>query len=93
MCSLSQQSSAWSVYIIECSDGTLYTGITTDVKRRFEEHSGTSRGAKYFNAKQPVNILYQEHGHTRSSASKREAQIKALTRAQKQALILTLSTG
>ena len=73
----------WTVYIIRCSDGSLYTGITTDLRRRFEEHSGRVRGARYFNGRQPESIIYSESGHSRSSASRREAAIKKLTRADK----------
>lgn len=76
----------WQVYIILCSDKTLYTGITTDISRRFEQHA-SGRGAKYFRGRQPVRVVYQESGHTRSSASRREAEIKTLTRTEKCDLI------
>ena len=78
----------WYVYIIEASDHSLYTGITTDPERRFLEHSGNTKNAKYFNGKKPLRIAYQETGHNRSSASKRESQIKKFTRDKKIALIL-----
>ena len=77
----------WSVYIIEASDGSFYTGITTDVERRFAEHAGSRKGAKFFNGKHPVRLLFKENGHNRSSASKREAQIKSMTRLQKERLL------
>ncbi len=77
----------WSVYIIEANDNSYYTGIATDVERRFEEHSGTVCGAKYFNGRTPLKVIYEEGGHTRSSASKREAEIKKLSRRQKIMLI------
>ena len=77
----------WSVYMIEVSDGSFYTGISTDVERRFEEHSKGKKGAKFFNGKKPIKILYQENNHNRSSASKREAQIKAMTRLQKEKML------
>ena len=77
----------WNVYIIEASDGSFYTGITTDVERRFEEHAMGKKGAKFFNGKSPVRILYQENNHNRSTASKREAQIKAMTRLQKENML------
>ena len=67
----------WQVYIILCSDNTLYTGITTDIKRRFAQHA-SGRGAKYFRGRQPVQVTFQEEGHTRNSAGRREAEIKAL---------------
>ena len=78
----------WKVYIIRCSDGTLYTGITTDMERRFRQHAA-GNGAKYFRGRQPEQVVYLENDHTRSSAGKREAEIKALTRAQKDSLVLT----
>jgi len=77
----------WNVYIIEASDGSYYTGISTNVERRFDEHSNGKKGAKFFNGKNPVRILYQENNHSRSSASKREAQIKAMTRMQKEKML------
>ena len=76
----------WQVYIIRCSDDSLYTGITLDVERRMTEHGG-ARGAKYFRGKRPHQLVYLEDGHTRSSACRREAAIKKLTRAAKLRLI------
>lgn len=76
----------WLVYIILCSDDTFYTGITTDLQRRFDQHA-SGRGAKYFRGRQPLRAVYQENGHTRSSAGRRELEIKALTRAEKITLI------
>ena len=76
----------WYVYIILCSDNSLYTGITTDVERRFQQHAD-GIGAKYFRGRQPAQVVYQEGGHTRSTASKRELEIKTLTRAEKLALV------
>ena len=78
----------WLVYIILCSDDTLYTGITTDLQRRFDQHAA-GQGAKYFRGRQPLQIVYQESGHTRSSASKRELEIKALSRPEKSILIFS----
>ena len=77
----------WSVYIIEASDTSFYTGITTDVERRFEEHMQCRKGAKYFNGRKPISVVYREHGHSRSSASRREAEIKKLSRSEKEFLI------
>jgi len=74
------------VYILECNDGSLYTGITTDVARRFKEHVA-GVGAKYTKARTPVRIAYQEKHPDRSSASKREAEIKGYTRERKMAVI------
>lgn len=73
----------WLVYMIESSDGSLYTGITTDIGRRFEEHRSGRRGAKYFNGRRPQTLVFLEGGHTRSTASRREAAIKAMNRVDK----------
>ncbi len=70
----------WCVYMIEASDGSLYTGITTDIQRRFREHSTGRRGARYFNGRSPEAVVFLETGHSRSSASRREAEIKSLNR-------------
>ena len=83
----------WSLYIIEASDASLYTGITTDVERRFDEHSQGPRGARYFNGRNPLRIVYREDGHSRSSASRREAEIKKLSRGAKQQLIAGANQG
>ena len=77
---------SWQVYIIHCSDSTFYTGITTDIERRFSQHA-EGRGAKYFRGRQPVQVVYQESGHTRSTAGTRELEIKALARSEKHVLI------
>ncbi len=77
----------WSLYIIETNDNSYYTGITTDVERRFAEHAIGKQGAKYFNGRTPVSVVYREDGHTRSSASKREAEIKKLSHREKEQLI------
>jgi len=80
----------WQVYIILCTDNSLYTGITTDLERRFRQHAD-SQGAKYFRGRRPGEVVYLECGHTRSSASKREAAIKKLLRADKLRLIASNS--
>ena len=76
----------WQVYIVLCSDDSLYTGITTDLDRRLAQHAG-GRGAKYFRGRQPVKVLYLEIRHTRNSATRREAQIKKMTHDEKYVLI------
>ncbi len=81
------KSDFWYVYIIQATDGSLYTGITTDIQRRFNEHLSSKQGAKYFQGRTPQKIVYAEDGHDRSSASKREAEIKKLRREQKLLLI------
>jgi putative endonuclease len=77
----------WSVYIIETSAGTLYTGISTDVERRFSEHAAGTRGARFFRVRKPAAVVYVEGGHTRASAARREAAIKRLNRARKLEMI------
>lgn len=77
----------WTVYIIRCDDESLYTGVTVDLQRRFAEHQGHGRGAKYFNGRTPSQVVYSEIGHTRSSACRREAVIKRLSREEKLRLI------
>ena len=76
----------WQVYILLCSDNSLYTGITTNMPRRFRQHL-QGRGAKYFRGRQPLQVVYLEADHSRSSASKREAQIKMMPRAEKDLLL------
>lgn len=75
-----------TVYIVRCSDDTLYTGYTTDVKRRVLEHN-QQRGAKYTRGRTPVTLVYTEFHPSRSQALKREHEIKALSRLGKLALI------
>ena len=76
----------WFVYILECADGSLYTGITTDISRRVAEHKqGT--GAKYTMSHPVKECVYQEACGSRSLALKREVEIKKLSRARKLALI------
>ena len=76
----------WFVYMIICSDQSLYTGITTDPERRFREHV-TGCGAKYFRGRQPVRMVYLELRPDRSDATKRELEIKRLNRTGKCVLI------
>ncbi|CAI6166696.1 MAG: hypothetical protein SPLUMA2_SPLUMAMAG2_01345 [uncultured Sulfurimonas sp.] len=78
---------AYFVYILKCSDDTLYTGITTDLKRRVDEHNNSDKGAKYTKLRRPVSLMYSEMSEDRSSASKREYVIKKLNRKGKLELI------
>lgn len=80
------------VYILKCKDGSLYTGITTDLPRRLEEHR-SGKGAKYTRGKKAGKVVYSERKNNRSTASKREAEIKNWTRAEKLALIKTRATS
>jgi predicted GIY-YIG superfamily endonuclease len=76
----------WTVYILRCGDGSLYTGIAKDVQARVKQHS-EGRGAAYTRTRLPVELLYQEGGLTRSQALIREAQIKKMPRSKKEELI------
>jgi putative endonuclease len=75
------------VYILRCADETLYTGITTDLKRRIVEHNGSKLGARYTSSRRPAKIIYSKKFKNRSSASKEEARIKKLERNKKMELI------
>jgi putative endonuclease len=77
----------WYVYIIRASDDSLYTGVTTDVERRFREHGEGGKGAKFFRGRDPVEVVHIEEHPDRSSALKREAAIKSLDREQKVELV------
>lgn len=78
---------AWYVYILECADGSLYTGITTDISRREKEHNSKTLGARYTRSRQPVELVYHESWPDRASAAKREYAIKQLDRSRKLQLI------
>jgi putative endonuclease len=86
--------SAWQVYIARCADGTLYTGIARDVKKRIAEHNaGNGAAANYTRARRPVVLVYSEPAENRSLASRREYQIKQLSRSEKLALVLASGSG
>lgn len=77
----------WCVYMLRCRSGKLYTGVTTDLQRRWHEHNGLKQGAKYTRADPPEAIVYVEPQPDRSRACRREAEIKKLPRAAKLALV------
>jgi len=76
----------WFVYLILCSDASLYTGITADIERRINQHA-KGKGAKYFRGRQPVRLVYLESGHNRSTATKRELFIKGMSSVEKSLLV------
>ncbi len=78
----------WKLYIIQTKSGKLYTGITTDLNRRFREHKTKKKGANFFNFSEPEFILYEEDHLSRAEASKSEYKIKKMSRKQKLELIL-----
>ncbi|PHR26419.1 MAG: hypothetical protein COA36_12150 [Desulfotalea sp.] len=77
----------WFTYIVECSDSTYYTGVTTNLKRRINEHNNSVKGAKYTRYRQPVTLVYYEETESRQLACRREYAIKQMRVAQKRALI------
>lgn len=84
--------SDWIVYILRCQDDSLYTGITIDIERRLAEHNGDNRlGSRYTRARRPVTLVYQEIVASRSLAARREAEIKQLSKADKELLIVSVT--
>lgn len=75
--------SAYSVYLVRCRDGSLYTGIATDVARRISEHEDGVKGAKYLRGKGPLKLVFQQEIGDRSLASRIESRVKRLTKAEK----------
>ncbi|MEW6313611.1 MAG: GIY-YIG nuclease family protein [Pseudomonadota bacterium] len=91
---MNEMGEAWKVYLLRCADGSLYTGIATDVARRVAEHNGDDvRAANYTRARRPVVLVYQEAAASRSAAAQRECAIKRLTRQGKEALIAAAQGG
>ena len=88
MAKTSRLQKKYFVYIVKCSDGTYYPGKTTDLSRRLLEHNGVLKnGAKYTRPRRPVALVFYEQNLTNSSASRREQEIKQMSRSQKEALI------
>lgn len=83
---IGEEGAVWYLYILRCGDNTLYTGITTDVEKRFAAHCA-GRGAKYTRGRGPLTLVYSEQCGTHSDALKRELRVKALKRKQKENLI------
>ncbi|MEI6235966.1 MAG: GIY-YIG nuclease family protein [Planctomycetota bacterium] len=77
----------WFVYLARCADGTLYCGVTTDLKRRFSEHNGSPKGARYTRSRRPVVLAWHQKKLTRSAALKREYAVKQLSRGEKEKLV------
>ena len=78
----------WIVYVLRCADGTFYTGITTDVVRRVNEHNHGKKSAAYTRSRRPVELVYSESVENRSQAAKREYAIKQLSREDKRLLLV-----
>ena len=76
----------WSLYILRCGDGTLYTGIAVDIEKRFKAHCA-GKGAKYTRGRGPLQLLYREFCGDHGTALRRELEVKALSRQEKEQLI------
>ncbi|TMM47703.1 GIY-YIG nuclease family protein [Colwellia ponticola] len=79
--------STWWVYLLRCKDNSLYAGVTTDIHRRTNEHNNSKLGAKYTLARRPVSLAYLEQADDKSSACKREYQIRQLSKVKKEQLV------
>lgn len=85
---------AWSVYVVRCADGSLYTGIARDVNRRVADHNNSNRlASRYTRARRPVTLVYEEAAASRAAASAREHVIKRLGRREKEALVAAGQRG
>ena len=78
----------WYTYIVQCADGTYYTGITTELSRRLNEHNNTNKGAKYTKTRRPVELVFYSEYPSRSLAQREEWRIKKLSRVEKGLLII-----
>lgn len=85
------QINTWTIYFLRCNDNSLYTGITTDINRRLHQHNNTKLGAKYTRARRPVVLVYSETAVDKSTASKREYQLRTLTKKQKEKIVSAYS--
>lgn len=81
----------YTVYMVRCADRTFYTGVTTDVERRVQEHNSSARGARYTKARRPVVLVYSENVADRSAAQVREYELRTLSREQKERLVQSAS--
>ena len=77
---------SWFVYMVLCSDNSLYTGVTTDLKRRIHEHNYTLKGARYTRIRRPVKLVFSSSASSRSDACKQEYRIKQLSPEKKRML-------
>lgn len=80
------QGAVWSLYVLECSDGSFYTGVTTDIDRRFREHQ-EGKASRYTRTRRPVVLVYREACGTRSQSLARECAVKSLSRERKEELV------
>ena len=84
--------SNWYIYLVRCADNSLYTGVTTDIKRRLYQHNNCNKkGAKYTRVRRPVTLAYQESAEDRKTACQREYQLKQLSKQEKEQLVSKFS--
>jgi len=84
---MSKNNTTWHVYMVCCSDGTLYTGITNDLEKRIEAHNSGKAGARYTRSRRPVTLVYSEQAGSKSEAASLEYRIKKLGRLKKKELV------
>ncbi len=90
---MSSMFESYTVYILECCDGTLYTGIARDVQARLKQHNTSSKGAKYTRSRRPVRLVYEARCYDKRAALVRERGIKKLSRAAKLELLQTITSN
>jgi putative endonuclease len=88
---MSRVGDIWHVYMVRCSDGTLYTGITNDLEKRIKAHNSGKDGARYTRSRRPVTLVYSEQVESKSAAARLEYQIKRLERTEKKKLIKVMT--
>lgn len=84
---MKKDSDIWYVYMVRCNDGTLYTGITTDLEKRIEAHNSGKDGARYTRSRRPVELVYSEQVESKSAAARLEYRFKRLPLAKKEILV------
>ena len=82
----------WYVYMVQCADDSLYTGVTTDVDRRIREHNESTRGARYTRSRRPVSLVWQERLTDRAAACRREYEVRQFDRRKKLSLLMDRQT-
>ena len=89
---MTRENKTWLVYMVRCSDGTLYTGITNNLERRLAAHNSSRDGARYTRSRRPVKLVYATAAGSHSAAARLESRIKKMGRARKKALAAAAGT-
>ena len=84
---MNKGNSSWHVYMVRCSDGTLYTGITNNLEKRIEAHNSEKNGARYTRSRRPVELVYSEQAGSQAAAARLEYRLKKLPLAKKKGLV------